>query len=205
LQIRHGNRHEIRRDGKKTRFGIGVASRYSAGVMKVADIAALPVHKICEPDALLFLWATWPTIHDALAVMDGWGFQFGTCAFVWEKLYASGDTFCGAGRYTFSNTEFILVGRRGPLWHPKTGWKPRQVHRCEHPKSEDGKIIHSRKPYWFADQIQKWLIPYAEGGEFVELFATERRLGWIGTGHEIDGRDVKYMLPELEMKMVVNF
>lgn len=196
------NRHEVRKDGKKTRFGIGVAARYSAGVMNVEAIANLPVGDVCTPDALLFIWGTWPTIHDCLRVVDGWGFHYGTCAFMWEKLYSNGDSFAGAGRYTFSNTEFVLVARRGSLWHPREGRKPRQVHRCEHPKA-DGKIIHSRKPYYFADQIQEWLGPHVHAGGFLELFATEKREGWYCVGHEIDRRDIRHVLPEMALKINV--
>lgn len=50
--------------------------------MKTEDICRLPVRDIATDDALCFMWATFPNIDQALAVMAAWGFQYKTAAFV---------------------------------------------------------------------------------------------------------------------------
>lgn len=55
----YNNRRETRRDNKekKTKFGVGVAARYSKGVMnpkKLCELGPL-VSKVCAPDAYLFM------------------------------------------------------------------------------------------------------------------------------------------------------
>ena len=45
--------------------------------MTTKDICALPVRDICTDDALLFMWATFPNIGEALKVMEAWGNEVG--------------------------------------------------------------------------------------------------------------------------------
>lgn len=42
--------------------------------MTTDDICALPVQQLAGGGCLLFMWATFPTLPDALLVMDAWGF-----------------------------------------------------------------------------------------------------------------------------------
>lgn len=196
------NRYETRKDNprKKSRFGIGVAQRYSHGVMSARDLKALPVADIAADDAYLFMWTTWTHMQEALDVIDSWDFDYITCAFVWVKTNPiKGGPFMGPGRYTFSNTEPCLLARRkrsGKLWHPNTGWKPSQVVTEPHPRDEDSKIIHSRKPACIHEHLERWLVPHA-GQPPVELFATQERNGWITLGGAIDGRDIRESLASL--------
>ena len=47
------------------------------------------------------MWATFPQIADALRVMEAWGFEYKTCAFVWIKKNRKSNTnFWGMGAYT---------------------------------------------------------------------------------------------------------
>lgn len=64
----------------------GLAKQYYR-TMKTEDICRLPVRDIATDDALCFMWATFPNIGQALAVMAAWGFQYKTAAFVWIKKY----------------------------------------------------------------------------------------------------------------------
>lgn len=41
--------------------------------MTTDDICALPVQQLAGCGCLLFMWATFPTLPDALRVMDAWG------------------------------------------------------------------------------------------------------------------------------------
>ena len=42
------------------------------------ELEALPVGQLGRGDALLVLWACWPTLRQSLALMDAWGFKFVT-------------------------------------------------------------------------------------------------------------------------------
>ena len=70
---------------KKTRFGGGVHGHYPT--MPTAEICALPVGRdYAAPDCALFLWATGPHLASGIAVVEAWGFEFKTIAFVWVKM-----------------------------------------------------------------------------------------------------------------------
>jgi N6-adenosine-specific RNA methylase IME4 len=185
------NRHEVRYDGGKGCFGIGVNSRYPKGCMTTQAICDLPVESMAADQAYLFMWSTWTHLPDALEVMKAWGFDYKTVAFVWHKLNKNGDSFYGPGRYVPSNTEPCLFGVRGRPWTPNTGWKPHQVVSAPHPRDSKGKIIHSRKPEEVHQRIERWLHPHSpEGDPWVELFATVDRPGWECFGHSVTGRDI---------------
>src|SRR3990170_2038483 len=59
-------------------------------VMLTEDIAKLPVSNLSAKDSVLFLWATYPKLEDALYVMKSWGWEYKTVAFSWVKLNPSG-------------------------------------------------------------------------------------------------------------------
>lgn len=78
--------------------GTGPKSRGNAAqhyhTMTVEDICALPVRQLAGGQGCaLFMWATFPTIPDALKVMDAWGFTYKTAAFVWIKNTSRAETF----------------------------------------------------------------------------------------------------------------
>lgn len=61
--------------------------------------------------AACFLWATFPNIAEGIKVLEAWGFQYKTAAFVWVKKNAkSGTNFWGMGAYTRANAEVCLLG-----------------------------------------------------------------------------------------------
>lgn len=60
---------------------------------------------------MCFMWATFQQIADALRVMEAWGFEYKTCAFVWIKKNRKSNTnFWGMGAYTRANAEICLLG-----------------------------------------------------------------------------------------------
>lgn len=193
----YNDRKVTRKDNaqKKAKFGIGVQRRYSAGTMSDDDIASLGqfIDPLSTPDAYLLLWAVLPKLPSALFVMDAWGFDYVTTPFTWIKTTVNGKIFKGPGAYTLSNSEVILLGRKRKakrLWHnnSKGCYKPASVVMAPHPRDEKGKIIHSRKPEIFHQEIEKWLFDYIHSQErAVELFATQQRLGWDCYGHALTG------------------
>ncbi len=63
---------------------------------------------------MLFLWATFPNIQEALDVMRAWGFKYKTLGFSWIKTNKkNGKPFFGIGYYTKSNCEVCLIGVKG--------------------------------------------------------------------------------------------
>jgi hypothetical protein len=66
--------------------------------MALDELKALPVDALAADDAVLFMWATWPNLRDALALIEAWGFEYKTDAFLWVKQNRSGDgLFTGLG------------------------------------------------------------------------------------------------------------
>ena len=51
--------------------------------MGIDELCALPVETLAAKDCLLFLWATFPMLPEALRLIQAWGFTFKTVAFVW--------------------------------------------------------------------------------------------------------------------------
>ncbi len=154
--------------------------------MLAEDIAALPVADIAASDSVLFLWGCWPMLQQALHVMDGWGFQYKSCAFVWTKANirqidlfredADGDMLLGY--WTRANTEFCLLGTRG---------KPKRIATDVRQPIIERRREHSRKPDCVYDRIERLV-----AGPYLELFARTKRPGWDSWGNETEkfaGRD----------------
>jgi hypothetical protein len=55
---------------------------------EATEIQRLPVADLAAPDCVLFMWATWPMLHEALDTIAAWGFEYKTCAFSWMKADA---------------------------------------------------------------------------------------------------------------------
>jgi len=145
---------------------------YKYGLLADADVAALPVSRIVADDAALFLWATWPKLHEILPIIDAWGFRYRTVAFVWVKrTRVSGALAWGMGSWTRANTEPCLLATRG---------RPRRVSAGVHQVVEAPLARHSQKPAIVRDRIVELL------GELprIELFARERAAGWDAWGDD---------------------
>lgn len=56
------------------------------------ELCSLPVKEVCAKDCVLFLWATYPKLPDAIEVLNAWGFEFKTVAFTWVKTYPKAGT-----------------------------------------------------------------------------------------------------------------
>lgn len=90
----------------------GAARHYPT--MTDVEIYNLPVASISEDQSVLFMWATFPKIEQALQTIKEWGFEYKTCAFVWVKENKKAKSlFWGMGRWTRSNAEIVLLATRG--------------------------------------------------------------------------------------------
>lgn len=149
--------------------------------MSDAELCALPVSAWAAADAVLLLWTTGPMMARSVAVMEAWGFQYVTVAFVWRKMCRTDDTRerMGTGYWTRATCEFVLLGRRGQgvsKWVRDHG--VRQA--FEGPVRE-----HSRKPDEFWGQVERLFGDVYQGLEKLELFARESRPGWRAWGNEV--------------------
>lgn len=141
--------------------------------MGVEEICALPVEDICAEDSVLFLWATFPQLPEALRVIEAWGFQYKSVAFVWLKRNRkSSSFFYGLGYWTRGNAEICLLATKG---HPKR--KSASVHQLIISPLE----AHSKKP----DVARVKILELMGDLPRVELFARQSVSGWEAWGNEV--------------------
>ncbi len=149
-------------------------------VMSKSDLQNLPVSKICEKDAVLFLWVTYPCLEEGLELIKKWGFKYKTCAFSWVKQNKkSNSLFFGMGYYTRANNEICLLATKGKSLKRYS----RSVRQVILSPIEQ----HSKKP----DEIRTRIETLFGGGlSKIELFARQNADGWDcwgnEVGHEID-------------------
>lgn len=142
--------------------------------MSLEDICHLPVNEMADKDSLLFLWATFPKLKEAMKVIEAWGFEYKTIAFLWLKQNKSGKGwFYGLGFWTRGNAEICLLATKG---HPKR--ESKSVHQF---------IIsplrkHSQKP----DETRDKIVELAGDLPRVELFARNKTDDWDTWGNEVD-------------------
>jgi N6-adenosine-specific RNA methylase IME4 len=161
------------RANHKTRFRGGASGHYA--LMTMDAIKALPVASIAAPDAVLFMWVTFPYLKEQLEVFEAWGFSYKTVAFTWIKLNPQNYwPFFGVGHYTKSNAELCLFGTRGKVLKPAVNDVSSVILA---PRRE-----HSRKPDEARAGIER-LYPTASR---VELFAREKAAGWDVFGNEVE-------------------
>ncbi len=127
--------------------------------MQDKDIAALPVGHLAAPDCMLFLWAVWPKLDTAMAVMKAWGFTYKTGG-AWHKRTVHGKTAFGPGYIVRTACEPFIIGTIG---------QPRITSRSVRNLIDAPTRGHSRKPDDMRRNIEK-LLPDAYK---CELFARE--------------------------------
>ena len=112
--------------------------------MPLDDIKALCAgdRSPATPSAECFLWVPANRVHHGIEVLDAWGFDYVTCM-VWDKIDI------GMGRHVRDRHEMLLIGKRGKIsMAPVPGDNPVSLHA-------ERKTEHSRKPVWFAEQIER--------------------------------------------------
>lgn len=136
--------------------------------LKITQLKSLNVKSIADDDCILFMWTTGPQLSNAIELGESWGFEYKTVAFVWDKMVHN------PGRYTLSQTEFVLAFKRGRFPAPRGARNVRQMITVPRGK-------HSQKPVEVIDGITK-MFPFQEK---IELFARNNYIGWDNWGLEI--------------------
>lgn len=142
--------------------------------MKIEELCSLPIKEIADKDSILFLWTTFPQLREALQLIEAWGFQYKSVAFVWLKQNRKSlSWYYGLGYWTRGNAEICLLATRG---HPRR--QSNKVHQFIVSPIEQ----HSKKP----DIARKKIIDLMGDLPRLELFARQRAEGWDVWGNEIE-------------------
>ena len=136
--------------------------------LKLKQLKTLDVKSIADDDCILFMWTTGPQLANSVELGEAWGFEYKTVAFVWDKMIHN------PGRYTLSQTEFVLVFKKGKIPQPRGARKV-----CQMVAVPRGK--HSEKPIEVIKGITK-MFPQQDK---IELFARNNFVGWDNWGLEV--------------------
>ena len=140
--------------------------------MTIDDICNIPVANMADDNCVLFMWATYPILKEAFRVIEAWGFNYSTAAFVWVKKNKNTDTpFIGCGSWTRANSEICLLATKGQILRLDASVS--QV--VESPIEE-----HSKKPDIVRDLITQLVGKLPR----VELFCRHPAEGWDVWGNE---------------------
>lgn len=142
--------------------------------MTTEQICALPVEALAEDDAILFLWAVYHRLPDALMVCNAWGFDYKTVAFTWVKTYRDKlrTYFMGLGYWTRANPEICLLATRG---------SPKRINKDVPNLIVSQRCRHSEKPEEIAHRIERLV-----DGPYLEMFARRPRDGWSVWGNDVE-------------------
>ncbi len=141
--------------------------------VKLKDLMELNVDSIAADDCILFMWTTGPQFANAIKLGEAWGFEYKTVAFVWDKMVHN------PGRYTLSQTEFVLAFKKGKFPSPRGARNIRQMVQIK-------RGAHSVKPTEVIEGITK-MFPQQKK---IELFARKNYENWDNWGLEIPGSNV---------------
>ncbi len=170
------------------RLSMSKVKRGSASFYPVLDVGELERLEIpIIRDQVLALWCPSALIQDGLDVMNAWGFRFKQVV-TWVKTSKDGKGLAfGMGHHFRNCTEHALIGVRG-----KVTPRRRNVRNV----IQWPALPHSSKPEILQDLLEEMYL----GGERegLELFARRVRPGWHCLGNEIDGRDIRDVLRDLE-------
>lgn len=150
------------------------AANFKYPTLSLRELKILDVPSISADDCILFMWTTGPQFANSIELGEAWGFEYKTVAFVWDKQVHN------PGRYTLSQTEFVIAFRRGRFPSPRGARNVRQllsIHRGG----------HSEKPEKFIYEITR-MFPQQKK---IELFARKNYIGWDNWGLEIPSDEIE--------------
>lgn len=137
------------------------------------ELCAMDVQRVCDDDCIMFMWATFPQITNAIDLMTVWGFSYKTIGFNWVKKNKIADSwFWGMGNWTRSNSEICLIGVKG---------KPKRIGKGVHSVIDAPVMKHSKKPGIVRDKIVELMGDLPR----LEMFAREQTKGWDVFGNEV--------------------
>jgi N6-adenosine-specific RNA methylase IME4 len=138
-------------------------------VMTTKELCELPVKNICADDAVCFMWVCDGWMHDAIHILESWGFKYKVVAFVWDKQAVR------PGMWTMKNTELVLLGTKGKM---HKFLKKRNIQQLV----QERRTTHSTKPEIFKSKIVEMFGDLSR----IELFARQKTEGWDIWGNELE-------------------
>ena len=147
-----------------------VTDHYS--VMSIEDICRLPVKDLADNSCVLFMWVTLPKLNEFMQVVESWGFEYKTTAFVWVKENTLNNSFfMGLGSWTRANPEIMILATKGSVSRQKEDIRQLQIHKISK---------HSKKPPIF----RKLITDLVGDLPRIELFARKEDLLFDADGFE---------------------
>jgi N6-adenosine-specific RNA methylase IME4 len=142
-------------------------------VMSIEDICNLPVKDIAAKNSILFMWVTLPKLNQFMKVVNAWGFEYKTTAFVWVKKNKKADSFfMGLGRWTRANPEICVLATKGKIERKSKSIRQLQVYPVDK---------HSKKP----DEFRDLIVELCGDLPRIELFARNTTPGWDVWGDQV--------------------
>ena len=149
------------------------AAEHHYETMLLTDICGLPIQSISDEDCVLFMWATYPLLPEALKVITAWGFTYKSVGFTWVKQNKSGNGyFFGLGRWSRGNPEICLLAVKG---------KPKRISASIANLTIAPLTAHSEKPAIIRNKIVDLIGDLPR----IELFARKHTEGWDVWGNQI--------------------
>lgn len=178
----------------KKKNNSGASQKYS--VMTFTKLQRLPIQKITDDNAILFLWTTISMLTEGVQLLKDWGFQYKTML-VWNKNRG----YLGMGFWFRVNTEFLLVAIKG---------KKVKAFKSQRKNIIDHKVLrHSEKPEIFRkiiDDVSKSQTNISNIKK-LEIFARkdhknfiDDKSDWTFIGNEINKIDIIDSIEELSKK-----
>lgn len=134
--------------------------------MTLDEIISTGARAVAADDAALFLWVTSEMLQYASGVMNAWGFELKSTAFIWVK-----DGAPGLGYWTRKQAEICLLGTRG---------SPKRLNADVAEVIHAPRGPHSRKPGEVYGRIERLV-----AGPYLELFGRGRQSqGWDVWGND---------------------
>jgi len=151
--------------------------------MTLSELKKLPINRIIEDEAHIYLWSTSAHVHEAIHLIEAWGFEY-KLIIPWIKLTKKGKLHFGMGHYFRHCMEPCLFGVRGAM--PTLTKNTRNILYAKTPG------LHSAKPDEMYNLIEK-----QNPRPRLELFSRNKREDWTMIGDEIDGLDIRKALDNL--------
>lgn len=152
---------------------------WSGGKKKAPKYSTMKLKELCDlapavkamqgRDNLMLMWATAPTLQQAMALMATWGFAYKSFL-IWRKRKL------GTGFYSRNNAEIVLIGRKGRPGCPQKGEQGLTIFDGE---ARDAR--HSSKPH----ELHEWVERHYADARKIELFARVNRDGWNCFGFDV--------------------
>lgn len=147
--------------------GRGAEDNYKT--LSLSELVKFPLPTMAA-DSTLFLWRVASMQHEALYVLNAWGFVLKT-EIVWLKRTKYGKRWFGMGRTVRAEHETCLIATRG---------RPITLDKSIRSTFEAKAGRHSEKPEEFFTIVER-----LRQGPYCELFARRVRQGWTCLGDEI--------------------